>query len=820
MSDDRGEQERIRLERVKALLTLGESSVPALLAMLADPSWLVRRAVVAALATLGPAAVAPLCELLRTQRDHEGRLAAAVDALVALVAPNGTVEAAVIELTHDSDSAVVADATQILGRRRGAGAMPVLIALTAHTDDNVAVAAIEALGRVGGRTAVESLVRLVQTGSFFRVFPAIDVLGRSGDPRAIAPLAALLGRRHFALEAARALGMTGDRRAVAPLAGLLLQPSDAMVRVAALALAKLHERSEQRFGTNAPIEEELRKDAADPAVVRRLVQVIPGADESEQVAICLVLGAIGSDAAAPALTQLLGATPVVATAAAQSLRQLGERSEAPLVAGLIEGDSARRLAILPIIGLGVPSQGQAQGQSQGQGEGQGQVLGRGQGRGRQEMMAAVIICLEDTDPAVRAAACEALGRLANPAAVTALFPKLRDANPRVVQAALGAIQALGGPETERLALIEGRAESPTVRRSALRILAYFGWPSALPLLVEALRDTDPRVRDAAIQGLPFVEDPRALDELLEVARVPGERLRAAAMRALGNCRGDVRVAGRLLKGLGDSDAWVRYYACQSLGRLGVETAATPIARLLADPAGQVRVAAIEALSHLRSELAFAALRQAAESSDPDVMRAALVGLGISRRPEAEPLLVAAARAPDAATRLVAISAVADFESSEALGAIRQAAVDADESVRRAAINFLAGRAGEEATRVLVELLPLSPERERISAALSIWTEGRIPALVELLAQADDELAPELVAALVRMHHLDANDALLRLLSLPHPPDKPPPGPPARKAVATALPILSSPEAFAVLQRAAAEDPDPEVRRIASLLLAQ
>jgi HEAT repeat protein len=812
VSDDRGEQERIRLERVKALLALGESSVPALLAMLTDPSWLVRRAVVAALATVGPAAVVPLCELLRTQRDHEGRLAAAVDALVALVAPNGTVEAAVIALTHDPIPAVVADAAQILGRRRNPGAVPALVALTAHADDNVAVAAIEALGRVGGRTAVESLVRLVQTGSFFRVFPAIDVLGRSGDPRAIAPLAALLGRRHFALEAARALGMTGDRRAVAPLAGLLQQPVDAMVRVAALALAKLHERSEQRFGTSAPIEEELRKGAADPAMVRRLVQVVPGADESEQVAICLVLGAIGSDAAAPALTQLLGATPAVATAAAQALRQLGERSEAPLVAGLIEGDSARRLAILPIIGLGSPGQGQ--------GQGEGQVSGRGQGRGRQEMTEAVITCLEDVDPAVRAAACEALGRLANPAAVTALFPKLRDANPRVVQAALAAIQALGGPETERLALIDGRAESPTVRLAALRILAYFGWASALPLLVGALRDPDPRVRDAAIQGLPFVEDPRALDELLEVARAPGERIRAAAMRALGHCRGDVRVAGRRLKGLGDSDAWVRYYACQSLGRLGVETAATPISRLLADPAGQVRVAAIEALSHLRSELAFAALRQAAESSDPDVMRAALVGLGISRRPEAEPLLVAAARAPDAATRLVAISAVADFESPEALAALKQAAVDADESVRRAAINFLAGRAGEEPTRVLVELLPLSPERERISAALSIWTEGRIPALVELLAQADDELAPELVAALVRMHHPDAYDALLRTLSLLHPPGKLAPGVSARKAVAAALPILSSSEAFTALQRTAAEDPDPEVRRIASLLLAQ
>src|SRR6185503_11611822 len=103
----------------------------------------------------------------------------------------------------------------------------------------------------------------------------------------------------------------------------------------------------------------------------------------------------------------------------------------------------------------------------------------------------------------------------------------------------------------------------------------------------------------------------------------------------------------LLRGLTDAEPWVRYYACQSLGRLGVETAANAISRLLEDSAGQVRVAAIEALSHLRGEIAFEGLRRAAASTDADVLRAALVGLGISRRPEAEPLLLEALKSADA-----------------------------------------------------------------------------------------------------------------------------------------------------------------------------
>ena len=46
------------------------------------------------------------------------------------------------------------------------------------------------------------------------------------------------------------------------------------------------------------------------------------------------------------------------------------------------------------------------------------------------------------------------------------------------------------------------------------------------------------------------------------------------------------------------------------------------------------------------------------------------------------------------------------------------------------------------------------------------------------------------------------------------------GPPGRKAVAATLAALRSTASLAVLRRAAAADPDLEVRRICALLLAQ
>ena len=54
-------------------------------------------------------------------------------------------------------------------------------------------------------------------------------------------------------------------------------------------------------------------------------------------------------------------------------------------------------------------------------------------------------CLDDPDPEVRVAACEALARIGAITQVAPLFECLTDDNPAVVQASVAAIQALGVP---------------------------------------------------------------------------------------------------------------------------------------------------------------------------------------------------------------------------------------------------------------------------------------------------------------------------------------------------------------------------------------
>ncbi len=768
--------ERARLDEVVRLRNARDAGVEGLMALLEDRSWSVRRSVVAALAAIGDAALAPLLRSLEHDRKSETRIAATVDALVASISD---VEAVLPPLIACGDTAVVADVAQILGRRRSARAVPTLIALLSHTDDNVAVAAIEALGRTGGRAAVDALVGAVESDYFFRTYPAIEVLGRSGDPRAVAPLARLLDKSQYTLEAARALGRTADKRAVAPLCELLSSATETNVRVAAVALAELAEAHRERYGNADTVRDAIRQAAA-PSTVRRVVRALMGGETAERIAMCVVLGALRDEAAAHALTPLLD-VPAMAQAAAEALRQLGHAADEQLCLALREGDSARRRVLLPMLA---------------------------------RTMAAhdVLRCLDDDDANVRALACDALARIGDASVVSVLFEHLGDPSPRVCQAATGAIQSLGSHETSMLAMRAARSDSPVMRRAALRILSYFGTTAALDIFEEAVADVDERVRDVAIAGLAFLEHPRAHALLLTLAVDASERSRAAAMRALGQSTPSEDVIATLLGGLHDARAWVRYYACQSLGKLGAREIASAVAEHLNDSAGQVRVAAVEALSHLKSPVALEALRGCVTSRDADVQRAALIGLGLMQSVESLPLLLEACKADDPSTRLIALSALRALAMPEALGTIAAAVGDDDESVRIAAIGLLADWPSSEATRLLIEAMHDHASRARIAHALATPTHGRIAGLLTALETADDELAPVLASVLGRVDPEGHTGAIFDALRLPNAA--------SRKAAAAMLAARGTREALDALKTRSEEDPSDEVRRVCSLFLAQ
>lgn len=769
--------ERAAIEELRRLAAEGSQAIPKLLEALDTPSWLVRREVVAELAKLGRPAAEAMCRSLASDRKHEGRLAALVDALAAT---DETGEASILELLDSPNVAVLADGLQILGRRRARGAVSRLVRLTQHADDNVAVASVEALGQIGGSEALECLLEVVKSPSFFRSFPAIDVLGRLGETRAVEPLSALLGDSLRGPEAARALGRLGDETAILPLIELLVTGQVAASRVAAVALSEILERSQRRYGTPAAFERALGPHLGREALEARLERALLGADAAEQRAIGALLGFFSTSTSVESLSPLLDAAHDVAEAAAGSLARLARLGNPEVFSLLERATSEQRALLIPRLA------------------------------GSAAAVPALVGCLDDADPRVRILACDALAKTGDPSCAEALFGLLDDTDLAISQAATGALLALGSERVEQLALEAVKSKSR--RQAALRILAHFGSARGLLALLDAAEQGDMRSREIAMVGLANVGGEDARRALLAASEQASPRTRAAAVRGLGHLEATPETRQRLREATRDAEPWVRYYACQALGNAGDADSTELLSSLAQDPAGQVRVAAIDALARLSTPHARDVLARAARAEDAELRRAALAGIGLTRDPRLLPLLLDASYAGDTATRLVAVSALAPFAEPAALARLCQVARrDPEPSVQHAAIELLSESSAPQATAALIALLPEEPYRARAVGALERHGSARLPALTAALADASAEVAEALVTVILRLGDAAAVPSLQAALELPN--ER------VRRAAARALRFaFDSAASHEALARAASRDPDPEVRRIAATCL--
>ena len=758
------EPERRRVERIDQLVALGAAGVPELMLDLSDPSWTVRRTVVGALAALGDDAVGPLASWLVEARTTEAAIAAAVDALSA--SSGATVNAAMVELLLHPRPAFAADADQVLGRRRATEAATDLVRTLGHADDNVAVAAIEALGSIGSLVAIEALIEVLATRSFFRTFPALQILSRTNDPRVVAPIASLLDDELYRAEAIRALGRTGHPHAVEPLAGVLARGAE-NVPVIAQALFDLVERAAW-IGAADLVTAEIRRVLG--AASADFAAAVAKADGETCKALACVLGWIGDASVLPVLATLLD-DPAVHDCARESIHHLVRTDPDTLLVALASDSVAMRAAALAVTGTSRAG-------------------------------TAVRELLADPEPEIRARACEALGRIGDPGAVDALFETLADRNPRVVHAATAAIHSLGSDRIPVLTIAALRHGSPVVRRAALRIVAYLGIDEAFDEVRAAIADPDVRLAELAIGALGRLSVAEVDPLLASLATDPREPIRAAVMRAA--ALRETASTSVLETGLSDEAAWVRYYACQSLGRLGHASSTDLVIARLADPAAHVRIAALEALGHLGGDAALATLHAAARSPDEDVRRAALASLGRKPNAAAVGLLLEAARSPDLPTRLVALSGLANVHDPAALAELQRAAQDADPQIAEAALSLLADRTDADAARILVDVALATAAEQPVHAALSRPSTERIAAIESRLATEDAPGATTVVAALARMHDVRAIDALIRALAAS--------SPTVRLAAAGVLGAVGGKRGRELVAHLAVADVDPDVRR--------
>ncbi len=370
--------------------------------------------------------------------------------------------------------------------------------------------------------------------------------------------------------------------------------------------------------------------------------------------------------------------------------------------------------------------------------------------------------LADRSPDVRASAAFACQIVGDPRLTSDLLPLLSDADARVASAAAGAVGALGrGDGEDALVAAADRAASPEPRASILLSLWRFGDPASAAAAGKYASDPDVKVRAAAVYVL---------------SRKPIETSQAALTAAVSD--GDPYVASLAARGLGllaKKDSIAALGAALDSGKPALQTNAlaaletilekNPGAVVAQDRKARILAMAGDANPNLAIP-ALVLLRQF-ESTDREVRQRlwsiALTGQGRRRqiaivsvvaalREHAKAALDAAAKSPDPALRAVAAETLAYLPAAQAAPYRSALAADREVVVRLAVIASLKTSAAVRENRTLVNSALTDPDagvRAAAVEAVSLLDEPSVlPLLSDALSRSRADSSPDAAIAVI------------------------------------------------------------------------
>lgn len=174
------------------------------------------------------------------------------------------------------------------------------------------------------------------------------------------------------------------------------------------------------------------------------------------------------------------------------------------------------------------------------------------------VFAAVEAALSSADPARRAGAAQALGKLGGDAAAAALRNHIGDPEPPVRRAVASALGQIHDPSLAEALLPLIDDPDPEVVRAAARALGNVGnTVAACPMAAALMRPgQDLLVRRALAAGLAHIPHPDAQEPLLHALRDPDPQVRAYAASALGQV-GNEQAHGPLLELTNDKSRLIK-----------------------------------------------------------------------------------------------------------------------------------------------------------------------------------------------------------------------------------------------------------------------
>jgi len=377
--------------------------------------------------------------------------------------------------------------------------------------------------------------------------------------------------------------------------------------------------------------------------------------------------------------------------------------------------------------------------------------------------------LTSPDPALRARAALAVGRLQDSLTIPALLPRLADADTRVRVEAIFALGQIGSARArEPIAKLLPSAD-PEISDVAIEALGKLGDRASTRLVAGYLRDPSPRLRAAAAVALWRLADSSAIGALLDRHDDPDPDVRWRVLWALERVPAHNRVPLIVALHLEDPEWIVRAYAARTLGRQKAARTNAYLLERLADAEPAVVVNAIAALVQVAdstSALSLPLLTGSLSHGDPWVRQSAAGALAerfawvradTAAEKRARDSLVARLRDRDPATRGAAARALLARLGERALPRVEPLLSDTSVYTRAAVLRGFTSLPAGRATALLVPLLaPGHPLLERMTAAEVLGPLKTHAALAPLRAALADTSVLMMAAAASAL--ADAGDA--------------------------------------------------------------
>ncbi len=612
-----------------------EAVIDALIELLGDADWRVRRASVESILTVVPQLVMPRILQCLYDEDNAGRRNAAIDLLNRFgktIVPH--IELHLKSRNRDVQMFLI----QLLGDLRDRTYLDEITRAVEDKEDNVASAAILALGKIGDPVSLPIILRLLQNDDPWIQFQAIEAAGEMRDPGILPELIRLRDSPYCRKQILKALGKFQDPEAYRTLIRSLF----AEKRLNPDALEALFcsysefQPAPLKNARQKQIRKEFREQTGEEQV-QVLIREFENASPGQKKRILEMLGWSRSTTGIPLLMEHLS-DPEFQESAAGGLADCGEAAAEILLMRLRADPAGEELAVLLVL------------------------LNEMQIAVRPEELEKL---LGHPSAEVRLHAYRLLIRSAADLPEGFLLRGVLDANSSVHDACLQPLLArcLDHEEVRARILEEMgvrlHAKIASEREAALEFVSLLERGKSGTWLVPALKDPNPVVRRKAAAVMQSVYDVSFRRPLIAALTDEDGRVRELAVRAMGQDLSE-EAGDALLSATRDESLWVRLAAYESLAAnpSGNRIAAALRERLHSENPAACAVL-LRCLAAIPGSISNTFILQYTQSGDPEIRKSACEALSSSADAVADSgieqaLLEIAERDPDWKVRAAAL----------------------------------------------------------------------------------------------------------------------------------------------------------------------